>query len=268
MQSQKKLRPPIDGHILESICKIIADTQNGITGSEIQHLLSTMHISDVDSTNTKWKRLYNAFVTWQNKNQCSNNILDFIKCVMAPARYIGKEADFHSRRNELNKAMSFIGTEITERGTLASVNPSTTISEAEQRAQHFKYKLQARNIHPEIERYCISELLQENYFHSVFEATKSIADRIRSMTGLYADGNALADTAFSTNNPLIRINRMANDTERSEHIGLMNLVKGVFGAIRNPTAHSPKIHFVIEENEALDIMTVISYIHKKLDNAI
>ena len=47
----------------------------------------------------------------------------------------------------------------------------------------------------------------------------------------------------------------------------MNLIKGLFGLIRNPTAHVPKIKFPIEEDEALDLMILISYIHKRLDKA-
>jgi uncharacterized protein (TIGR02391 family) len=117
-------------------------------------------------------------------------------------------------------------------------------------------------------QYCKAELLVDNYFHSVFEAVKSIADRLRQMTGIHADGNALADVVFSTNNPLVRINLMSNDTERSEHIGLCNLIKGLFGLIRNPTAHVPKIKFAINEEEALDIMTIVSMVHKKLDKAL
>ena len=109
-------------------------------------------------------------------------------------------------------------------------------------------------------------MLVENYFHSVFEATKSIADRLRDMTGLTTDGNILVDIVFSTDNPLIKINNLSNQSERSEHIGLSNLIKGIFGLIRNPTAHDPKIKFTINEEEALDIITIISYIHKRLDN--
>lgn len=111
-------------------------------------------------------------------------------------------------------------------------------------------------------------MLVENYFHSVFEATKSIADRLRDMTGLTIDGNILVDSVFSTDNPLIKINNLSNQSERSEHIGLSNLIKGVFGLIRNPTAHDPKIKFSINEEEALDILTIISYIHKRLDNTL
>jgi hypothetical protein len=46
------------------------------------------------------------------------------------------------------------------------------------------------------------------------------------------------------------------------------MMRGLFGLIRNPTAHTPKIKFIIIEDEALDIMNVISYVHKRLDKAL
>ena len=36
---------------------------------------------------------------------------------------------------------------------------------------------------------------------------------------------------------------------------------------RNTTAHAPKITWVIEENDALDMMSMASLMHRKLDNA-
>lgn len=67
---------------------------------------------------------------------------------------------------------------------------------------------------------------------------------------------------------MIKINLLKTDTDRSEHIGLCNLIKGIFGLIRNSTAHEPKIKFEITEEEALDILNTISFIHKRLDKAI
>jgi uncharacterized protein (TIGR02391 family) len=261
-------RPVLEPSLIEAICQTIAHTNEGLTGTEIAKMLADCQIKDTDPSITKWRRLYNAFVNWQNEHQCSNHILKFIQEALRPVRYIGKEELFQYRRHEVNKRLSFIGIEIADTGLLRPVDVSKTISEAEQRASHFKYKLVSRNVHSEIMKYCTAELLVENYFHSVFEGVKSIADRIRSMTGLYADGNALIDTAFSTTSPLIRINKLVNDTDRSEHIGLSNMIKGLFGLIRNPTAHSPKIKFIVEEEEALDIMNTISYIHKRLDKAL
>lgn len=253
-------------HILESISRTLGDN---LTGSQISKILVDSKIEDIDGpTITKWKSLYNAFVTWQNKNQCSNHILHFISNSLQPVLYIGKEQVFHDSRIEINKRLSFVGIEVGENGRLRKTTKSTTITEAEERANKLKHKLQSRNVHEQIFKYCSAELVVENYFHSVFEATKSIAERIREKTGLETDGAALIDTAFSTSNPLIKINGLANDTERSEHLGLANIIKGLFGIIRNPTAHEPKIKFKIEEDEAIDILTTISYVHKRLDRMI
>lgn len=261
-------RPIFEAHILEGICRTIGDTSTGLTGSEIGQLLLNANISDIDPQNTKWRRLYNAFADWQNRCQCSNHILKFIQDALQPVRYLGREEVFHDRRIEINKRLSFIGTELTESGIYREVDKASTISEAEERANRLKHKLESRNVHATIMDYCKAELLVENYFHSVFEATKSIADRLRGMTGLYADGNNLVEVAFSTTNPLVRVNLLQTDTDRSEHLGLCNLIKGIFGLIRNPTAHEPKIKFVIVEDEALDILNTISFIHKRLDKVI
>lgn len=261
-------RPVILAHQLESICKFVADTELGLRGQEIERILGESNIPDVSPGITKWKRLFNAFAEWQNKHGCSDHILTFLKLSLQPVSFIGKEGIFESRRHEINKRLSFIGVEISKQGTLREVAKAFTITEAEERASIFKYRLEARNVHQEVFVYCNPELLAENYFHAVFEAVKSIADRIRTMTGLYADGNQLADTAFSTQAPLIRINLLVNDTQRSEHIGLCNIIKGLFGIIRNPTAHTPKIKFVIEEQDALEIMSIVSFVHRRLDNAL
>lgn len=100
---------PINSGILEGISKILCDTSNGLTGPEIGKFLQESKISDIKSGNTKWKRLYNVFATFQNKKQLSNNILTFINISMNPARFIGKEEQFEWLRTELNQRICFIG---------------------------------------------------------------------------------------------------------------------------------------------------------------
>lgn len=265
---QTKNRHPIAPYNLEGICKIIAETSVGLTGSEIGKILADVRIADNYSSLTKWKRLYNAFAEYQNLQNSSSGILVFLCHAMHPSRYQNNSEIFYSRLNELNKQLSFIGYEITETGKFRVVEKSNTLSEAEQRASHFKHKLETRNAHKEIFNYCKPELLTENYFHSVFESVKSIAERIRQMTNIQEDGMELVEFVFSLKNPLIRINQLADANDRSEHQGLANTIKGLFGMIRNPTAHRPKLTFNIEEEYALDLITVVSLVHKKLDQVI
>jgi uncharacterized protein (TIGR02391 family) len=68
--------------------------------------------------------------------------------------------------------------------------------------------------------------------------------------------------------PRLAFNTLRSESERSEHTGLMNLIKGVFGAFRNTTAHAPKIYWEINEQDAMDILTTLSLIHRRLDSAV
>ena len=261
----KKIYQPINSGVTEAISKVLADTEKGLTGAELDKFIPQAKLKDVDPTNTKWKRLYNSFADYQNRQQNSNNILTFITQSMAPSRFVGKLEHFEERRIELNKCLSFEGMEFTEEGRLRRVSKSSTITEAEQRANQLKEKLNRRNVHSRIFEYCNAELLQENYFHTVFEATKSVAEEIRRRTGLTEDGAELIEKAFSIRNPLIQINDLSTETKQSEHKGFANLIKGVFGMFRNTTAHAPRLVWEINEEDALDVLSTISLIHRKLE---
>jgi hypothetical protein len=54
---------------LRAIADALADTTEGLTGSEISHLLSVCKMLDTDPQITRRHRLYNAFVHSQNERQ-------------------------------------------------------------------------------------------------------------------------------------------------------------------------------------------------------
>jgi uncharacterized protein (TIGR02391 family) len=45
-------------------------------------------------------------------------------------------------------------------------------------------------------------------------------------------------------------------------------MKGMFGAFRNVTAHAPKICWNVTEQDALDLLTIASLVHRRLDSAV
>jgi uncharacterized protein (TIGR02391 family) len=104
---------------------------------------------------------------------------------------------------------------------------------------------------------------------AVFEATKSVADKIRTRTGLKNDGAQLVDDAFGMKQgmPALAFNLLLPPTEESEHQGLAMLVKGMFATFRNTTAHAPKISWPIGLEDALDLLTLASMLHRRIDAA-
>jgi uncharacterized protein (TIGR02391 family) len=101
----------------------------------------------------------------------------------------------------------------------------------------------------------------------VFEATKGLAQRLRDMSGIQADGAMLVDRTFSVDSPLLVMNTLQSETEKSEHKGFAALLKGCFAAVRNPLAHEPKILWE-GEDDAADYLSLISLLHRKLDDCV
>ena len=64
---------------------------------------------------------------------------------------------------------------------------------------------------------------------------------------------------------MVAINARKTVSERSEHSGFVNLVRGAFGMFRNPTAHEARIRWPMSKEDAEDILTIVSLIHRKLD---
>ncbi len=262
--------PIIDTEVLRSLCDILGDTSSGLTGTEIGQLLSACDISDPLSGNTKRHRVFEALNQKQHADGCANNVIAFIQRAMNPVRHVGEMDYFEGQRSRLNEVLAFAGMELREDGKIVASTPVTTLTEAAQRADELRRILRERNIHADVLRFCREELLVNNYFHTVFEATKSVAEKIRQRTGLKTDGSELVDTAFAFKNqsPYLALNSLQTESEKSEQKGFMNLLKGLFGTFRNTTAHAPKITWPIDKQDALDILSLVSLVHRRIDQAV
>lgn len=249
---------------IESLSKLLGDCG---TGSEIDSFFQKAGLVDASGHSTKWRRIEWVFLDRQTKDKCANAIMGFVQGYLAPARYIGRTDNFLQIRAELNTILAFSGLQFGEDGQFRSVDPAATLGEAEKRAKTLRSKFQGRAIHEEVLKYCKAELLQDNYFHAVFEASKGLAQRIRDLTGVQLDGAALVDKVFSIDHPVLAFSTLQTETERSEHKGFAMLLKGCFGAVRNPLAHEPKLLWR-GEDDAADYLSLISLLHRRLDDCV
>jgi uncharacterized protein (TIGR02391 family) len=252
---------------LRGIADALGDTERGLTGSEIGDLLAACRIADIDAAMTKRHRLYNAFAYDQNNRQARAHILAFIRKAMKPERFLRCPERFEPLRALVNEAVAFAGLAVDASGQITSVEQARTLSEAQRRAQELRADLATRGVHPDVLRFCREELVADNYFHAVLEAVKSIADKLRARTGLTDDGGTLIDRALSGDVPMLAINALKTESERSEQKGFANLVRGTFGMFRNTTAHEARINWPIGKEDAEDLLSVVSLIHRRLDAA-
>lgn len=246
---------------IEALAQLLGECGNG---NDISRFFRSKGLVDDSGESTKWKRLYWVFLKCQKQHQCANLIIDFIQSFLTPARFVGRNEEFETNRQQLNIILSFSGLEYGQDGRFRQCKTAKTLGEAEKRVRTIRAKFQGRQIHSEVLKYCRPELLQDNYFHAVFEACKGLAQRIRDLSGVQADGSDLVDKVFSIQKPILAINSLRTETERSEHKGFVLLLKGCFAAVRNPLAHGPKILWQ-GEDDAADYLSLISLLHRKLD---
>lgn len=249
---------------VESLARLLGECGSG---SDITRVLDDRGLVDNSGESTKWRRLYSIFLACQKKDGCANHIVDFIRAFLTPARFVGRNDEFEGHRQELNAILAFAGLEFGADGQFRHVAAAQTLDEAEKRVRTIRAKFQGRRMHTEVLKYCRTELLQDNYFHAVFESTKGLAQRLRDMSGVHLDGAALVDRTFSIEHPLLAMSALQTETEKSEHKGFAALLKGCFAAVRNPLAHEPKILWE-GEDDAADYLSLVSLLHRKLDDCV
>jgi len=250
---------------LTAIADALGHTDEGLTGAEIEYLLGICRIKDTHPDLTKRYRVFNALANDKNIRGNRKGILTFIRHAMKPERFVRLPGRFESLRTRLNQALLFAGLIVVESGELEKSEAALTLSDAKRRAQELRADLASRGVHADVLKFCREELLADDYFHAVLEAVKSVADKLRSRTGLTDDGATLVDRALAGIPPMLAINPLNTESEHSEQRGFANLVRGTFGMFRNTTAHAPRIHWPMTRADAEDLLSLVSLIHRRLD---
>lgn len=178
---------------------------------------------------------------------------------MSPVNYTDSEKRENHCEN-ISRVLRFIGYEINQEGKIVSSKIAKTISDAQKRADSLREKLQERNAHNLLFNYCKEEFCNNDYFHAVQEAIKSILVRVRNISCLTTDGRPLIQQAFQLTSPYVIINNFQTTSEKNEHEGFKMICEGLVSMIRNPTAHEAKIHWSITEQDALETLCLKHYV--------
>lgn len=254
---------PFDDGTIERISKVIGEA---FTGSEVEGLLRAARIPSSE-VSTKWRRVHAALTLEQERARSGSCAVVLIKVAAQPVRWPDPRG-FEDLREELNSVLAFKGLTLRKDGQVAQRSVATTHDEALSLSRRLRNEMNRRQGHPEIYRYCSRELVAQDCFNAVLEATKGLSERVRQMTGLDSDGHQLVQDALDGKEPMVALNSLRTDTERNEQRGISSIMKGVVSAFRNPLAHEPKILFHVAEADALDLLSTLSLVHRRLDAAV
>ena len=121
--------------------------------------------------------------------------------------------------------------------------------------------------HPEIKGHCRELYGQENYFHAVFEAAKMYNNLVKSKTGGNDDGEKLMLKAWDPNKGSLKISSCISETDTNFQDGIKFLSAGLMRAVRNPTAHESPLRWPINQQDATDILSLVSFLLRQYDKA-
>ncbi|BAJ73191.1 hypothetical protein MTES_0227 [Microbacterium testaceum StLB037] len=269
LSGPKRVEPfPMD--FIKGVADILAQTEYpGLSNSEIDALLPMAGILQREAGRNKRESLYITLNNKQYKQGLGNSVVVFINMAMSPARYMRDPNRFAQLSDQLSEFLVHYGYRINDRGQLARGTRASTLSEAAELAGTLHAELRRRGTHDELFRYCAEEFVTRSLFHAISEASKSIPTRVRQITGLAGDGDALYNGVFGTrqDEPLLYMNRYENDSDISEHRGFKNLLLGIHGHYRNPRAHSNRVDNTELLPDFYDAFSLFSYVHRRLDTA-
>ncbi|MDW5595939.1 TIGR02391 family protein [Conexibacter stalactiti] len=266
----------LDASVLRGIAEVLGATETGFSNSEIDRVLAEAGILDPTPRSngltytiiSKRDRLERALVMQQERDGRANRVLLFLKVALRPARFHSAEDRFEMLRAEVNVPLAFAGLAVTEDGRIARIRRAETLSDARRRALRLKAVLTERATHRRLLAACVQEIEDENYFHAVLEGAKSLATEIRARTGAISDGVRLVDEVFESGRrgfPLLALSAMQTETERSRQRGLADGLRSVFGSLRNPVAHEPRVQSRLSELDALEAFGWMSSLHRRID---
>lgn len=260
----------LNGTQIEEISRVLAEYT---TGSRITQMLKTLNMHDMDAikppftnSSSKWMRITNAIIDYQNRHNSNLGLQQIIEYIFTPANFINKsDKSWFEATTAVNRILQFNGMEINDSGKITTIVKTKTYSGGTKRYNSLKLSLENLQVHQEIIALCRPEILDKNYFHLILEASKSVLNKVRSISCLCEDGNKLIERSFSIERPIVVINKLDTDTEKSEYNGLKFLLKAIVCLYRNPKAHELKAYSVDSEEDTVSALLLMSQAHKLLD---
>lgn len=194
-------------------------------------------------TSSRAKAVYDWILTLANQRMDSdarNHLL------ISFARSVGAE----SHRAEVDRILE-------ESGVRGSTLDRDAVSE-----------FSTRGFHPEVIRHARQLFVDGHFFHAVFEVAKAYNNLVREKSRSTRDGTALMLEVWGWEKGVLKVTACRTHTDKDVQDGIKFLSAGLMQAVRNPTSHEPAVEWPITKVDCLDLLGFMSFLLRKLDNAV
>jgi len=254
---------PFTPHALEMLAQVIGGYY---TGSQITELFRRGGCPDIaHDRGTKWKFVYSAFEQLQERslNQ-PNAVLKVIETASNPQGWIGRREEYEGFLRDVNSVLEFVGVAAKDDGKL--VRTGAVATTVRRTTTEDERAFDDRHFHQQVVKHGRSHFARRAYFHAVFECCKAFDTAVRNSTGIDESGQSLMSKAMSLAGP-VKLNVQVTQSHRDEQQGVMYLCMGLMNAVRNPQAHEPELNWPMSREDALDVLALISFLYRKLEQA-
>jgi uncharacterized protein (TIGR02391 family) len=256
--------PQLNRSALEEVSKNIGDRYTGTEITAFFHKAGFANVSFDGST--KWRFVFSVLEQIQSGSSGNVHIAKILETLCSPQEFFGKPEAHAQIVERIDEIVSFYGLQVdpkTGKLLLAEESRAGLHQRKSMEAQAFD----ARKLHPEVIKHGRELFVQGKHFHAVFECCKAFDRFVANKAQIDDHGDKLMGAALSANGTL-KLNSQRTQTELNEQEGIMHLGKGLMRAIRNPEAHEPQLDWTITQQDALDILSLVSFLYRKIETAI
>ncbi len=135
-----------------------------------------------------------------------------------------------------------------------------------------------RHLHEKIKDGVFDYYKNQQYGHAADQGAKIYSQILRDISEKQIDGSDLGklfhyqkERSSITKKPIIQISKLSTESEENIQEGQQHLTMGLMKGFRNPINHAPMakvVPSVISELDCLNILSLVSYLTARLDNAI
>ena len=233
--------------------------------TQITEFLEEAGCRDISLPSWKTRQALRSTLVELQKTSGPPTILKLIETVCDPQEHMGKTERHKKTVNKFNEYLEFYSLKIDKRGKAILISEEQKTSSINETKNSNLFG--SRHFHDEVVKHAKKQFTAQHHFDAVDECCKAFEKYVEKKSKLDKRGVTLMSDALG-NKASLKLNQHKTETEKNLQQGLMYMCMGLMAGIRNPIEHEPQSDYNINEQDALDILSFISYLYKQIDHCV